>query len=136
RQPAARLDQQAPRVTNMTCPDDNALGRLLDGAVDDAERAQLEAHLDACDACAQLSAELGRSPELDATLPQGGGEPELETGASVGRFTLLERLGAGGMGVVWAAYDPQLDRKIALKFVRADLSRPDMLARLEREAKA
>jgi eukaryotic-like serine/threonine-protein kinase len=48
----------------------------------------------------------------------------------IGRFTLLEELGAGGMGVVWAAYDPELDRRIALKLVRGEH------ARLMREAQA
>ena len=35
----------------------------------------------------------------------------------VGRFPLIRRLGAGGMGAVYAAYDEILDRKIALKLM-------------------
>jgi eukaryotic-like serine/threonine-protein kinase len=54
----------------------------------------------------------------------------------VGRFILLERLGAGAMGEIYAAYDEQLDRRVALKLVRhgSELSRSDEL--LLREAQA
>ena len=42
----------------------------------------------------------------------------LARGEALGRYIVLERLGAGAMGVVYAAYDPELDRKIALKLLR------------------
>jgi len=57
-----------------------------------------------------------------------------------GRYVLLSRLGAGGAGLVYSAYDPELDRKVAIKLLRAiedehhDLS--DARARLLREAQA
>ncbi len=56
----------------------------------------------------------------------------------VGRFTILEKLGAGGMGVVHAAFDPDLERKIAIKFVRDDVADAEgrARARLLREAQA
>jgi tetratricopeptide (TPR) repeat protein/predicted Ser/Thr protein kinase len=41
----------------------------------------------------------------------------IERGAEVGRYVVLDQLGRGGMGVVYAAFDPQLDRKVALKLL-------------------
>lgn len=59
-------------------------------------------------------------------------------GSLVGRYVLLDLLGAGGMGEVYAAYDPQLDRKVALKFLRTDLfsEGAEGQSRLMREAQA
>jgi tetratricopeptide (TPR) repeat protein/tRNA A-37 threonylcarbamoyl transferase component Bud32 len=53
----------------------------------------------------------------------------------VGRYIVLEKLGGGGMGVVYAAYDPELDRKIAIKLVRASAV-TEARDRLLREAQA
>ena len=63
----------------------------------------------------------------------------LARGTTVGRYLVLERLGAGAMGVVYAAYDPELDRKVAIKLLRPHEGRGDpsrRQARLVREAKA
>jgi formylglycine-generating enzyme required for sulfatase activity len=63
----------------------------------------------------------------------------LGIGTLVGRYLVLERLGAGAMGVAYAAYDPQLDRKIALKLLRPRQGDGDQALRQERlfrEAKA
>ena len=54
----------------------------------------------------------------------------------IGRFTVLKRLGAGGMGVVYAAYDNELDRKIAIKLLRGVDETGAHIARLKREAQA
>jgi WD40 repeat protein/predicted Ser/Thr protein kinase len=58
------------------------------------------------------------------------GDPE-----RIGRFRVLERVGAGGMGVVYAVYDDQLDRKLAVKLLLGSASRdPEGHVRLLREA--
>jgi hypothetical protein len=65
----------------------------------------------------------------------------LERGTSVGRYLVLDPIGHGGMGLVYAAFDPELDRKVAIKLLRADLAsgaerRQLFRARLVREAQA
>lgn len=62
----------------------------------------------------------------------------LGTGAPLGRYVLEERLGAGGMGVVFAARDPELDRRVAIKVLhaRARTKTTEGRARLVREAQA
>jgi len=58
-------------------------------------------------------------------------------GTTLGRYRLLDRLGAGGMGEVWRAHDANLDREVAIKLLAPGaLSDADTQARFRREALA
>jgi len=60
-----------------------------------------------------------------------------QSGAHFGQYTIVERLGAGGMGVVYCAADNKLGRRVALKVLPAKMARDlEKRARFQREARA
>jgi serine/threonine protein kinase len=60
----------------------------------------------------------------------------LEPGHALSHYRFLEKIGEGGMGVVWKALDTSLDREVALKLLPDSLAQdPAKLLRLESEAK-
>ena len=73
--------------------------------------------------------------QADDGEPGTTGQPS--RGSLVGRYLVLDLLGSGGMGRVYTAYDPDLDRKVALKLLRPTTgNRQRLESRLLQEAKA
>ena len=121
----------------MACPDENLLALLAQGQLGTQAMLALEPHLGSCAACRRQVAELVRADAPDS--PRGHNRDVLLTGAAIGRFVVLEAVGAGSMGIVYAAYDPKLDRRVALKLIRAgddSALRVRLRERLLREAQA
>src|SRR5882757_8425299 len=63
-------------------------------------------------------------------------KPAQPIGPTLGRYRLEHELGEGGMGVVHAAFDPDLERRVALKVLRVEAGSADARQRLLREARA
>ncbi len=128
------------------CPSEDDIAAFVADALPADERGAFEDHLDACRGCRGVVADMVRvfDSKVSAALPEGAatpgsnGDPQrIETGTTVGRYRILEVLGMGGMGIVYAAFDPQLERKVALKVLRSHRDEDDGFStRLLREAQA
>ena len=121
-------------LTPLTCPDETTLSDFLAGMLPEEERTRVLAHLDGCEGC-QRQVALGASstpgvPEEEADTP-------LTPGARLSRYVVLERIGRGAMGEVYAAQDPELERQVALKLLRSEGRHVEELRlRLLREAQS
>jgi len=119
----------------MECPGETTLSDFLGGMLPEPRRVQVLTHMERCVQCQQAVA---------AGLSSGAGLPvdsraeeELAPGATLARYVVLERIGQGSMGVVYAARDPELDRRVAIKLLRPEGRHVETLRRrLLREAQA
>jgi hypothetical protein len=106
----------------VACPQTNVLGAFLAGDLPLAERAAIVDHAATCEMCRAVVAALVSV----AATPSGGAplaaalDDAVAPGDRIGRYVIERRLGVGGMGVVYAAVDSELHRRVAVKLLRDD----------------
>ena len=118
----------------MTCPDDETLAAFVDGSLEDDVDAEIADHAARCETghavisgLAEEDAALAATSSSMTSLPVAQLDP-----VKIDRYQIVRRLGAGAMGIVYEAHDPELDRAIAIKLLRPGASAD----RLRREAQA
>ncbi len=147
-----------------SCLGADLLAEFVEGLISAERIGLVESHLSECESCRRVldaiapqhedghllisrSATLSeiaegevRDEALAATLPSHDVKPAPKTnltrGDRVGRYEIERVLGSGAMGIVYAAYDPDIDRRVALKMIRFDSHDPNRRARMLREAQA
>ncbi len=121
------------------CPDENVLAAMLEGDLATADIEGLHAHVDHCAACRALMVELGHSLEhtqapSQPSAPASSQRNTYARGSSVARYEIRDLLGSGGMGLVYLAFDAELDRQVALKVLHTSTEHSGR--RILREARA
>ena len=101
----------------MVCFGENTIADFVEGRLAEAIALGVAGHLDSCEGCREVVARAVVSSVRSAAQSQA----LLARGATLGRYVILELVGAGAMGVVYAAWDPRLSRKVALKLLRGDV---------------
>jgi serine/threonine protein kinase len=126
-------------MRRMACLDENIVAAYFDFKLDAEETRRFFAHVDECASCARLFVECAAQhitmKDTQPALADHKTRPRL---TALGRYRIDRILGMGGMGVVYAGYDPQLDRNVAIKLLRPDarVDTATLRARLMREAQA
>jgi anti-sigma factor ChrR (cupin superfamily) len=98
------------------CPSEETLIEFAEGTLPEERGQRIEEHLEICSACCHAVSLFGLASASRRT-PLDPDEALLAPGDGVDRYQILGFVGAGAMGIIYAAYDPRLDRKIALKLL-------------------
>ena len=109
----------------MRCLDDDIVLGLIEGRLAVPVLADIDDHLDSCATCRDVVAQVARAQTPAHVLPRGH---------ALGRYVIGDLLGTGAMGRVYSAWEPELDRRVAIKVLVA--VGEDARERILREAQA
>jgi len=118
------------------CLSENDVLSLLRGTLSEGTLASARQHVDTCVDCQELFSCIARTAHdpLASGARARTAHDGLTRGSKVGRYRVVDTVGAGAMGIVYLADDPDLDRRIALKMLRRQDAQAS--SRLTREAQA
>ena len=101
-----------------SCPSPETIGQFANARLSGPRYAAMEAHVETCSACQDILERLAaESSECEIHGPERLPPPEQPP--TIPGFVIERELGRGGMGVVYQAWQPQLDRRVAVKVVSA-----------------
>lgn len=135
----------------MQCPDEKTLKLYIVGRLTPQQVEGIEKHLETCPACSERLAELEAGPNIpilddireahlsgskSGTLDDNStNSPDIPR--TIGHYNVIDVLGSGGMGTVYSAENPHLDRKVAIKVVKPSRRiHQSSIDRFSREMKA
>jgi serine/threonine protein kinase len=121
----------------MGCPSEETFVMVLGGRTDAPAAAAFHRHVDGCDSCSALLRAMAvavsvparavaahtpvsgtqRTDWADGSAPEETSQLAIGPGALIHQYELIRELGRGGMGMVWAARDTRLGRRVAIKFL-------------------
>ncbi|MBI1322499.1 protein kinase [bacterium] len=132
------------------CPESARLDALLADNQDAVEVDRIMMHLEDCEVCQNRLATLfeqSRSMAEQFVHPDSASEPKVDSDRKagswmqqlprkrIGSFSILRKIGEGGMGEVFECRDDRLDRNVAVKRIRTVMLCPRLLEKLETEAR-
>jgi len=110
------IERRRGEVNVTGCPSEAELLDAIEGRLGDADASAVTAHLDACELCRALI-------ECVADAGAQGTDPLI--GTVLGEYVVEERIGQGGMGIVYRARHPLIGKQVAVKLLRGRLSRDE-----------
>src|SRR5262245_30868434 len=108
----------------MTCLSDNEVADFVSGRMKPEARAAATEHMAGCSRCRISVAEtfryLRRPGQVGEAANDSDAPPDKDKRERISRYAVTREVGAGAIGVVYEAFDPQLKRAVAIKLLREE----------------